>query len=362
MMNEKEWAEFFELVNGRKPEAADYVKAEAAGEYIPDQPKQAGQTVDTPAEQPTQIEPESSELQPESSQVQENQQQEQPPQLTDQAPVNNMTVSQNSNTAVLNSFGQPVMPAPQKPKRFPNLFYKEGQKGWPIWLNIGIMVIIAVLLLTLGILGFRGQEKAAQKNIEGDWELVETAYYDDGGWDTFSQNSRIVDSKYKEDTKGLKINTFLSSKNGNLVSYNYITFPPALQDELPDDVYATASLADPALTLNVKTKEHRIETRIEDSKFYNYYLADPDEPLQLDDWKAKYFINDNQLTIVYFEHGEPYFKETYKSMTKQEAKKAKNKAKNGYEAYHDLLDEYYGDDEEYSDDSDYRGGGEFQAG
>ncbi len=36
MMNEKEWAEFFELTQGRKPLPEDYQKAASAGEFKPE--------------------------------------------------------------------------------------------------------------------------------------------------------------------------------------------------------------------------------------------------------------------------------------------------------------------------------------
>ena len=41
MMNEKEWAEFFELTQGRKPLPEDYQKAASAGEFKPETTVQA---------------------------------------------------------------------------------------------------------------------------------------------------------------------------------------------------------------------------------------------------------------------------------------------------------------------------------
>ena len=42
-MNQQEWIEYFELVNGRKPTPAELAQAQAAGEFILERPDPAGE-------------------------------------------------------------------------------------------------------------------------------------------------------------------------------------------------------------------------------------------------------------------------------------------------------------------------------
>ena len=41
-MNQQEWIEYFELVNGRKPTPAELAQAQAAGEFILERPNVFG--------------------------------------------------------------------------------------------------------------------------------------------------------------------------------------------------------------------------------------------------------------------------------------------------------------------------------
>lgn len=54
-MNQQEWIEYFELVNGRKPSPAELAQAQAAGEFILERPNVFGATGQ--ANEPRKIKP-----------------------------------------------------------------------------------------------------------------------------------------------------------------------------------------------------------------------------------------------------------------------------------------------------------------
>ncbi|MFC3932341.1 hypothetical protein ACVR0S_00035 [Streptococcus dentapri] len=330
-MNEKEWAEFFELTQGRKPETIDYLEAELAGEFIPDK-KEAETTTASPQ--------------------QVDQVQTTPPAV-------------QADGSIGSSVPNQAAVAAPKPKKFANFFKakKEGEKGWPLWLNIGIAAFIALILLIFGISGYYAQKNLLAKDIKGDWQLTKSAYYDDGNWETFSKNGEVVDSKYKSDYEDVTLYTYLTSKNGNLVSYNHT--------DLSDYDFYFASTAHPSLTLNINKDEQTIKARIDDDDYKEYYPVNYDEHTDFDDLEARYFVEDHKLTIVYYDDNEPYYMETYKSLSSSNARKEKRDAKNNYMSFKEFQKElkksyysYYGYDYDDDDSSDSKDSGnkDFQAG
>lgn len=359
MMNEKEWAEFFELTQGRKPQPEDYQKAALAGEYQPDQ---------TVVELANQTPAEGLNKQQEPSiPVSATGPTEQNPQPMTAATGAMSISSQPQVTAPANGPASPApamapIAAPAKPSVFKKMGQafkrKDGHKGWPLWLNIGIMVVIALVLLILGIFAHSSQEKASQKDISGDWQLTETAYYKSDDWTTFSRDGKIVDGDSQSDYENVQFDTYLTSKNGGLVSYNATT----VSTYNGDYIFAFASPAHPSLTFNINKKGQAVEVRIDDDDYFNYYPAKTKDHVPFDDLKAKFFVKDQELTIVYYDDDQPYFKETYKSISGARAKKAKRNAKDYYISYKDFYNKVNGDDsDDYSniDDSEHS---DFQAG
>lgn len=344
MMNEKEWTEFFELINGRKPSAEDLEQAKQAGEFVPEakasqdhQPAQATMAQTVPSQEPVQPSSASQPAAPAAGQPQAQ-----------------AFVAQ----------GQAIPQTPAKPKKkFSNLFKKPaGKKAWPLWLNISLTVLAAAVLIGLGALAVSSQKAAYTQEIAGDWELKEAAFYNNGEWDDpFYKNGQS--ETYTDETSGnTTVDFFLSASNNTIKSYSNATLDDIAKlakenkVELPEKLLnpSFSRPSQPTITFTASKDSNKLDIRADDNdykeyypmyanneasvfgvltKLYTYddYSSDSEEVKDdLDELEAKYYIIDDELKIVYFDDNEPFYMETYTAMSQAKAKQAKETAKQNF--------------------------------
>ncbi len=368
MMNEKEWIEFFELTQGRQPSQEDYQKALAAGEFKPNpNPVNQAQIQEGPKPVAQEIAPSQAPQAPgsSSSQVQASVPGQAPTSAPGQVAAGNPVPSARPvapsapNAGVPNpapaspslqnqaSLTEVVVPQAKKPSAFKKMGQafkkKDDKKGLPLWLNIGIMVVIALAFLGFGFWGHHSQKQVVSKLADGDWELKESAYYKDGDWEPYFNNGKF---KYDKDTRSdsensqISFNYYLSNKDGNFVLYNYF--------EGGSQAVSFSSYEHPTRTLTVNKQKHTASHRTDDDYAYMYSPAKPEKSENLDSYKVRYFRDGDELTFVYYDGSEPYYKETYRSMSKSKAKNIRSKVQKNYKDLEDYAKDPYGDD---SDDS-----------
>lgn len=344
MMNEKEWTEFFELINGRKPSAEDLEQAKQAGEFVPEaKPSQDHQSAQATMAQTV---PSQEPVKPSSA--------SQPAAPAAGQPQAQAFVAQ----------GQAIPQTPAKPKKkFSNLFKKPaGKKAWPLWLNISLTVLAAAVLIGLGALAVSSQKAAYTQEIAGDWELKEAAFYNNGEWDDpFYKNGQS--ETYTDETSGnTTVDFFLSASNNTIKSYSNATLDDIAKlakenkVELPEKLLnpSFSRPSQPTITFTASKDSNKLDIRADDNdykeyypmyanneasvfgvltKLYTYddYSSDSEEVKDdLDELEAKYYIIDDELKIVYFDDDEPFYMETYTAMSQAKAKQAKETAKQNF--------------------------------
>lgn len=361
MMNEKEWAEFFELTQGRKPLPEDYQKAASAGEFKPETTVQATEQAKA-QEIPNQAIPEQTAA----------------PQTQASTPLQTQPANQAINTGVATPNapagttnptaplvqGQPLAAASVARqanktsafKKMGQVFKKKGgKKGWPLWLNIGIMVLIALALLGAGFWGHHSQRQLTTKLANGDWELKESAYYKDGDWDTYYENGNFKDDKDTRagsDSSEVTFKYYLSNKDGNFVLYNYF--------DASSDSVSFSSYEHPTRTLTVNKQKQTASHRTDDDYAYLYSPSKPEKSESLDDYKVRYFRKGDELIFVYYDGSKPYYRETYRSMSTSQAKTVRSKVQKSYKNLEDYVKEQYDDGDDNSSSNSGTSG--FQAG
>ena len=170
-MNQQEWIEYFELVNGRKPTPAELAQAQAAGEFILERPNVFGSNG----------------------------------QVTEQRPIKPaepvITMTQQPQFAQTTATFQQVVPA------------KKGMSKKTKIILASVFGSLAAILLIIG--GYSLWRYQSGKIADGTYEVVSFSYYNE-------DKNRMVDGikEYKdEDTKLLD---FLVVKKNQSNHYNYL--------------------------------------------------------------------------------------------------------------------------------------------
>ena len=170
-MNQQEWIEYFELVNGRKPSPAELAQAQAAGEFILERPNVFGSNG----------------------------------QVTEQRPIKPaepvITMTQQPQFAQTTATFQQVVPA------------KKGMSKKAKIILASVLGAVAVILLIVG--GYSLWRYQSGKIADGTYEIVSFSRYDE-------DKDKMVDAIDEYKDEDLDLQSFVVVKNNQSRTYNLV--------------------------------------------------------------------------------------------------------------------------------------------
>lgn len=260
-MNQKDWIEYFEEINGRKPTPQEFVTARAAGEFVSDNPKsQQTGAVDKPT------------------------------QVNQQSMAQSVKVSAQQIT-------QPDTPAVESMYKVPKPKKKFTKKTKTIVFSI-LGVLTAILLIVGGYSLWRYQ---SGKLASGVYEEVYGEYYD-------YQNKKWIDYKKDAVKDGVELYDFVVVKGDN---YQYHTFGKldSASFVFPDNYDSTVN------TLKLYPWEKQAKFQMSFSEYeseltklrknYPKYVNDA-----YSDVKESY-QNRSKMTVLYEKNGDTFTEKRY---------------------------------------------------
>lgn len=326
-MNQKEWLEYFELVNGRKPNPVEFAKAKEAGEFLDD----SAQTV-LPASP-----------------------------VLSQAPSNAVATSSNQVQVGQVGEGNPQVSAFQA---------SPLKKGLSKKTKIILFSVLGSLVgLSLLIGGYSLIRYQSGKIVDGTYDVIAYSRYDE-------DQDKMVDGlkEFKEDDVTVK--DFLTVKDNHSKHYNYSETDDTVSVSLLESDVDITQVFDPwnktqhqALTTSeYRKKINRFTKALQ--KDYSFY-TDEAVKTSVDDavkefkevskQKRTYVKNGDQFTLSYYnEDGELESRITYKLMSPSKAKERNEDYKQAVKDYKkrmktasDMYDRYFGDDSSYGYNYNY---------
>ena len=172
-MNQQEWIEYFELVNGRKPTPAELAQAQAAGEFILERPNPNVFGSNGQATEQRPIKP--------------------------AEPV--ITMTQQPQFAQTTATFQQVVPA------------KKGMSKKTKIILASVLGAVAVILLSVG--GYSLWRYQSGKIVDGTYEVVSFSRYDE-------DKDKMVDGIDEYKDEGLDLQSFVVVKNNQSRTYNLV--------------------------------------------------------------------------------------------------------------------------------------------
>lgn len=319
-MNQQEWIEYFELVNGRKPTPAELSQAQAAGEFILERPNVFGATGQ--ANEPRNIKP--------------------------AEPVIAMT--QQHQFAQPAATFQQVVPA------------KKGMSKKTKIILASVFGSLAAILLIVG--GYSLWRYQSGKIADGTYEVVAYSYRDE-------DKDKMVNAFDEFDD----VYSFVEVKNNRSRYYSYLEDNKSPYVSLLEYEHEIPQQFDPwnktqTEVLTVEELESTVKDFMKDmSKDYSFYTKDATKEAVKESVKSykkslkekrTYVKKGNEYTLsTYDKDGELQSRVTYKRMSKGDAEERWDDYKDAIKDYKKELKTYSDQYDEYKDYFNYGYGGDY---
>ena len=319
-MNQQEWIEYFELVNGRKPSPAELAQAQAAGEFILERPNVFGATGQ--ANEPRNIKP--------------------------AEPVISMT--QQPQFAQTTATFQQVVPA------------KKGMSKKAKIILASVLGAVAVILLSVG--GYSLWRYQSGKIADGTYEVVAYSYRDE-------DKDKMVNAFDEFDD----VYSFVEVKNNRSRYYSYLEDNKSPYVSLLEYEHEIPQQFDPwnktqTEVLTVEELESTVKDFMKDmSKDYSFYTKDATKEAVKESVKSykkslkekrTYVKKGNEYTLsTYDKDGELQSRVTFKRMSKGDAEERWDDYKDAIKDYKKELKTYSDQYDEYKDYFNYGYGGDY---
>ena len=319
-MNQQEWIEYFELVNGRKPSPAELAQAQAAGEFILERPNVFGATGQ--ANEPRKIKP--------------------------AEPVISMT--QQPQFAQTTATFQQAMPV------------KKGMSKKAKIILASVLGAVAVILLSVG--GYSLWRYQSGKIADGTYEVVAYSYRDE-------DKDKMVNAFDEFDD----VYSFVEVKNNRSRYYSYLEDNKSPYVSLLEYEHEIPQQFDPwnktqTEVLTVEELESTVKDFMKDmSKDYSFYTKDATKEAVKESVKSykkslkekrTYVKKGNEYTLsTYDKDGELQSRVTYKRMSKGDAEERWDDYKDAIKDYKKELKTYSDQYDEYKDYFNYGYGGDY---
>ena len=319
-MNQQEWIEYFELVNGRKPTPAELAQAQAAGEFILERPNVFGATGQ--ANEPRNIKP--------------------------AEPVISMT--QQPQFAQTTATFQQAMPV------------KKGMSKKAKIILASVLGAVAVILLSVG--GYSLWRYQSGKIADGTYEVVAYSYRDE-------DKDKMVNAFDEFDD----VYSFVEVKNNRSRYYSYLEDNKSPYVSLLEYEHEIPQQFDPwnktqTEVLTVEELESTVKDFMKDmSKDYSFYTKDATKEAVKESVKSykkslkekrTYVKKGNEYTLsTYDKDGELQSRVTFKRMSKGDAEERWDDYKDAIKDYKKELKTYSDQYDEYKDYFNYGYGGDY---
>ena len=319
-MNQQEWIEYFELVNGRKPSPAELAQAQAAGEFILERPNVFGATGQ--ANEPRKIKP--------------------------AEPVISMT--QQPQFAQTTATFQQAMPV------------KKGMSKKAKIILASVLGAVAVILLSVG--GYSLWRYQSGKIADGTYEVVAYSYRDE-------DKDKMVNAFDEFDD----VYSFVEVKNNRSRYYSYLEDNKSPYVSLLEYEHEIPQQFDPwnktqTEVLTVEELESTVKDFMKDmSKDYSFYTKDATKEAVKESVKSykkslkekrTYVKKGDEYTLsTYDKDGELQSRVTYKRMSKGDAEERWDDYKDAIKDYKKELKTYSDQYDEYKDYFNYGYGGDY---
>ena len=319
-MNQQEWIEYFELVNGRKPTPAELSQAQAAGEFILERPNVFGATGQ--ANGPRNIKP--------------------------AEPVISMT--QQPQFAQTTATFQQAMPV------------KKGMSKKAKIILASVLGAVAVILLSVG--GYSLWRYQSGKIADGTYEVVAYSYRDE-------DKDKMVNAFDEFDD----VYSFVEVKNNRSRYYSYLEDNKSPYVSLLEYEHEIPQQFDPwnktqTEVLTVEELESTVKDFMKDmSKDYSFYTKDATKEAVKESVKSykkslkekrTYVKKGDEYTLsTYDKDGELQSRVTYKRMSKGDAEERWDDYKDAIKDYKKELKTYSDQYDEYKDYFNYGYGGDY---
>ena len=304
-MNQQEWIEYFELVNGRKPTPAELAQAQAAGEFILERPNVFGSNG----------------------------------QVTEQRPIKPaepvITMTQQPQFAQTTATFQQVVPA------------KKGMSKKTKIILASVFGTLAAILLIVG--GYSLWRYQSGKIADGTYEIVSFSRYDE-------DKDKMVDAIDEYKDEDLDLQSFVVVKNNQSRTYNLVESDNKSYVSLMDYETDVPQVFDPwnrtesqvldADQVEDLTKDFMKKMR-KDYSFYTKEEADKVVKKTTREYKdtLKEKHGDEYTLTTYDKKGKLQSRITYKRMSKGDAEER-------WDDYKDAIKDYKKDLKTYSDQYD----------
>ena len=309
-MNQQEWIEYFELVNGRKPSPAELAQAQAAGEFILERPNGFG-TIGQ-ANEPRKIKP--------------------------AEPVISMT--QQPQFAQTTATFQQAMPV------------KKGMSKKAKIILASVLGAVAVILLSVG--GYSLWRYQSGKIVDGTYEVVSLSRYDE-------DKDKMVDGLDEYKDEGLDLQSFVVVKNNQSRTYNLVESDNKSYVSLIDYEMDVPQVFDPwNKTQSQVLNADQVEDATKDfmkkmRKDYSFYTKEAaDKVVKKTTREYKDTLKEKR---TYVKHGDEYTLTTYDKKGKLESRitlkrLSKSDADKRWDDYKDAVKDYKKELKSYSDQYD----------
>ena len=319
-MNQQEWIEYFELVNGRKPTPAELSQAQAAGEFILERPNVFSSNG----------------------------------QVTEQRPIKPaepvIAMTQQPQFAQTTATFQQVVPA------------KKGMSKKAKIILASVLGAVAVILLSVG--GYSLWRYQSGKIADGTYEVVAYSYRDE-------DKDKMVNAFDEFDD----VYSFVEVKNNRSRYYSYLEDNKSPYVSLLEYEHEIPQQFDPwnktqTEVLTVEELESTVKDFMKDmSKDYSFYTKDATKEAVKESVKSykkslkekrTYVKKGNEYTLsTYDKDGELQSRVTYKRMSKGDAEERWDDYKDAIKDYKKELKTYSDQYDEYKDYFNYGYGGDY---
>ena len=309
-MNQQEWIEYFELVNGRKPTPAELAQAQAAGEFILERPNVFGSNG----------------------------------QVTEQRPIKPaepvITMTQQPQFAQTTATFQQVVPA------------KKGMSKKTKIILASVFGSLAAILLIVG--GYSLWRYQSGKIADGTYEVVSFSRYDE-------DKDKMVDGIDEYKNEDLEFQSFVVVKNNQSRTYNLVESDNKSYVSLMDYEIDVPQVFDPwnktqSQVLNADqvedvTKDFMKKMR----KDYSFYTKEAaDKVVKKTTREYKDTLREKR---TYVKHGDEYTLTTYGEKGKLESRitfkrLSKSDTDKRWDHYEDAVKDYKKELKSYSDQYD----------
>ena len=309
-MNQQEWIEYFELVNGRKPTPAELAQAQAAGEFILERPNVFGSNG----------------------------------QVTEQRPIKPaepvITMTQQPQFAQTTATFQQVVPA------------KKGMSKKTKIILASVFGTLAAILLIVG--GYSLWRYQSGKIADGTYEIVSFSRYDE-------DKDKMVDAIDEYKDEDLDLQSFVVVKNNQSRTYNLVESDNKSYVSLLDHEIDVPQVLDPwNRTESQVLDADQVEDLTKDfmkkmRKDYSFYTKEAaDKVVKKTTREYKDTLREKR---TYVKHGDEYTLTTYGEKGKLESRitfkrLSKSDTDKRWDHYEDAVKDYKKELKSYSDQYD----------